>query len=114
MCYLREFADVGNWKTYWFKKAGSSRETARQAINEQDDRFKDLLNDLLKDTIYELSKRFPKNIPTELNEALLLENDAELYTSGGKLSDADILTETRGEVLHEEKADDALEDEKTV
>ena len=92
-----------------FRKAAISEEVAEGAINEQDDPFKDLLTDELEDSINEFRERFPEEVPTELNAAILLDIDEELSTNGGKPSDADILAEIRGEIVDDEEADDVLE-----
>ena len=94
-----------------FRKAGISEEVAEEAINEQDDPFKDLSTDELEpeDSINEFRERFPEEVHTEQNATILLDIDAELSTSGGKPSDADILAEIRGGIVDDEEADDALE-----
>ena len=92
-----------------FKKAGISEAAAEEALNDQDDPFKDLSADELEDTIEDLRERLPEEVPSELNAACLLDIDAELATSGGKPTDADILAELRGEPFDEGETDDALE-----
>ena len=60
-----------------FRKAGISEEVAEEAINKQDDPFKDLSTDELEDSINEFRERFPEEVHTELNATILLDIDAE-------------------------------------
>ena len=89
-----------------FRKVGISEKSAEEAINDQDDPFKDLAAEELEETISELRERLPDEAPEELNAAILLDMDAELSTNGDKPSDAEILAEIRGDVVQEEEIDD--------
>ena len=80
-----------------FRKSGISEKSAEQAINEEDDPFKDITADL-EETITELREQLPEEAPEELNATDLLDVDAELSTNGEKPSDAEIIAEIRGEV----------------
>ena len=63
-----------------FRKSGISEKSTEQAINEEDDPFKDITADLEK-TITELRERLPEEAPEELNATDLLDVDAELSTN---------------------------------
>ena len=76
-----------------------------QAINEEDDPFKDITADL-EETITELRERLPEEVTEELNATDLLDVDAELSTNGEKPSDAEIIAEIRGEVTDDEDETD--------
>ena len=89
----------------YFRKSGISEKSAEQAINEEDDPFKDITADL-EETITELRKRLPEEAPEELNATDLLDIDAELSTNGEKPSDAEIIAEIRGEVPDDEDETD--------
>ena len=70
---------------------------AEEAINDQDDLLKDLAAEELEETMNEFHERLANEVLKELNEAILLDVDAELSTNGDKLSDAEILVEVQGE-----------------
>ena len=89
-----------------FRKVGISEKSVDEPVNNQDDSFKDLAAAKLEETISEFCERLPDEVPEELNAALLLNIDAELSRNGDKPSDAEILTEVRGEVIEEEEEDD--------
>ena len=76
-----------------------------QAINEEDDPFKDITADL-EETITEVRERFPEEVMEELNATDLLDVDAELSTNREKPSDAEIIAEIRGEVTDDEDETD--------
>ena len=59
--------------------------------------IKDLAAEELEETMNEFHERLPNEVPEELNEALLLDIDAELSTNGDKPSDAEILVKVQGE-----------------
>ena len=84
-----------------FRKSGISEKSAEQAINKEDDPFKDITADL-EETITELGERVPEEAPEALNVTDILDTDAELPTDGEKPSGAEIITEIRGEVPHNE------------
>ena len=84
-----------------FRKSGISEKLAEQAINEEDDPFKDITADL-EETITELRERLSEEAPEELNATDLLDVDAELSTNGEKPSDVEIIAEIRGEVSDDE------------
>ena len=66
---------------------------AEEAINDQDDPFKDLVAEELEETINYFCERLPNEVPEEPNTAVLMDIDAELSTNGDKPSDAEILAE---------------------
>ena len=80
-----------------FWKSGISEKSAKQAINEEGDSFKDITADL-EETITKFREQLPEEAPEELNATDLLEVDAELSTNGEKPSEAEIIAEIRGEV----------------
>ena len=80
-----------------FQKIGIYEKLVEQAINEEDDPFKDITADL-EETITELRELLPEEAPEELNPTYLLDVDAELSTNREKPSDAEIIAEIRGEV----------------
>ena len=80
-----------------FRKIGISETLAEEAINDQDDPFKDLAAEELEETISDL-----REAPDELNAAVLLDIDVELSTNGDKPSDIEILAEIQGKVVQEE------------
>ena len=84
-----------------FRKSGISEKSAEQAINKEDDPFKDITADL-EETITELGERVPEEAPEALNVTDILDTDAKLSTDGEKPSGAEIITEIRGEVPHNE------------
>ena len=80
-----------------FRKSGISEKSAEQAINKEDDPFKDITADL-EETITELRERLPEETPEKLNATDVSDVDAELSTNGENPSDAEIIAEIRGEV----------------
>ena len=63
-----------------FRKIGISEKSAEEeAINDQDDPFKDLAAEELEETINEFCERLPDEAPEQLNAAVLLDIDAKLY-----------------------------------
>ena len=76
---------------------------AEEAINNQDDPFKDVAGEEPEETINEFGERLLDEVTEELNVAVLLDIDAELSTNGDKLSDAEILAEVRGEAIQEKQ-----------
>ena len=88
-----------------FRKSGIPEKSAEQAINEEDDPFKNITADL-EETITELRERLPEEPPEELNATDLLDVDAELSTNGAKPSGAEIIVEIRGEVPDDEDETD--------
>ena len=88
-----------------FRKYGISEKSAEQAINEEDDPFKDITADL-EETITELREGFPEEAPEELNATDLLDVDAELSTKGEKPSHAEIIAEIPCEVPDDEDETD--------
>ena len=87
------------------------KKLAEEAINNQDDPFKDVAGEEREETINEFRERLPYEVPEELNAAVLLDIDAELSTNGDKLSDAEILAEVRGEAIQEEEEEEEEEEE---
>ena len=63
---------------------------AEEAINDENDPFKDLSAEELEETISEFRERLPDEVPEKLNAAASLDIDAELSTNGDKPSDAEI------------------------
>ena len=94
-----------------FKKVGISEKSAEEAINYQDDPFKDLAAEELEEAINAFHERSPDEVPEELNAAVLLNIDAELSTNRDKPSDAEILAEVQGEAIQEEDDIDVVYDE---
>ena len=94
-----------------FRKVGILKKLAEEAINNQDDPFKDVAGEEREETINEFRERLPYEVPEELNAAVLLDIDAELSTNGDKLSDAEILAEVRGEAIQEEEEEEEEEEE---
>ena len=92
-----------------FKKVGIFKKLAKEAINNQDDPFKDLAGGEREETINEFGERLPDEVTEELNAAVLLDIDSELSTNGDKLSDAEILAEVRGEAIQEEEEEEEEE-----
>ena len=88
-----------------FRKSGISEKSAEQAINKEDDPFKDITADL-EENITELGERLPEEAPEALNVTDILDADAELSTNGEKPSDAEIIAEIRGEVPDDEDETD--------
>ena len=88
-----------------FQKIGIYEKLVEQAINEEDDPFKDITADL-EETITELRELLPGEAPEELNPTYLLDVDAELSTNREKPSDAEIIAEIRGEVPDDEDETD--------
>ena len=88
-----------------FQKIGIYEKLVEQAINEEDDPFKDITADL-EETITELRELLPEEAPEELNPTYLLDVDAELSTNREKPSDAEIIAEIRGEVPDDEDETD--------
>ena len=88
-----------------FPKSRISEKSAEQAINKEDDPFKDITADL-EETITELHERLHEEAPDKLNVTDLLDVDAELSTNGEKTSDAEIIAEIRGEVPDDEDETD--------
>ena len=78
---------------------------AEEAINDQDDPFKDLVAEELEETINYFCERLPNEVPEEPNTAVLMDIDAELSTNGDKPSDAEILAEVWGEAIQKEEDD---------
>ena len=64
-----------------FRKIGISEKSAEEeeAINDQDDPFKDLAAEELEETINEFCERLPDEAPEQLNAVVLLDIDAKLY-----------------------------------
>ena len=87
---------------------------AEEAINDENDPFKDLAAEELEETISEFRERLPDEVPGKLHAAALLDIDAELSTNGDKPSDAEILAEVLGEAIQEEDDIDAVYDEPPV
>ena len=88
-----------------FQKIGISEKLVEQAINEEDDPFKDITADL-EETITELHELLPGEASEELNPTYLLDVDAELSTNREKPSDAEIIAEIRSEVPDDEDETD--------
>ena len=89
-----------------FRKVGISKKLTEEAINGQDDPFKDLSAEELEETIHEFCDRLPDEVPEELNAATLLDIDAELSTNGDKPSDSEILAEVQREAIQKEEEND--------
>ena len=68
-------------------------EKSAEAINDQDDPFKDLAAEELEETINDFREGLPDEFPEKLNAAVLLDISAELSTYGDKPSDAEILAD---------------------
>ena len=83
-----------------FRKSGISEKSAEQAINEEDDPFKDITADL-EDTITELREQLLEEALEELNTTDLLDVDSELSTNG-----VEIIAEIRDEVPDDEDETD--------
>ena len=95
------------WSEVWeltikncFRKSGISEKSAEQAINEEDDPFKDITADL-EDIITELREQLLEEALEELNATDLLDVDSELSTNG-----VEIIAEIRGEVPDDEDETD--------
>ena len=95
------------WSEVWeltikncFRKSGISEKSAEQAINEEDDPFKDITADL-EDIITELREQLLEEALEELNTTDLLDVDSELSTNG-----VEIIAEIRGEVPDDEDETD--------
>ena len=98
-----------------FRKVGILKKLAEEAINYQDDPFKDLAAEELEETINEFRVRFPNEVWEELNAVVLFDIDAELSTNGDKPSDAENFAEERGEAIQEEEDDiDVVYDERSA
>ena len=89
-------------------------EKSAEAINDQDDPFKDLAAEEHVETINEFCERLPDEVPEELNAAVLLDFDAELSTNGDKPSDAEILAEVRREAIQEDDDIDVVYDNQSA
>ena len=86
-------------------------EKSAEAINDQDDPFKDLAAEELEETINDFREGLPDEFPEKLNAAVLLDISAELSTYGDKPSDAEILADVWGETIQEEDDTDVVYDE---
>ena len=86
-------------------------EKSAEAINDQDDPFKDLAAEELEETINDFREGLPDEFPEKLNAAVLLDISAKLSTYGDKPSDAEILADVWGETIQEEDDTDVVYDE---
>ena len=59
-----------------FRKVRIPEKSTEEAINDEDDLFKDLAAEELEETINEFCERLPDEGPEELNAAVLLDIDA--------------------------------------
>ena len=90
-----------------FRKADK---LAEEAINNQDDPFKNLSAEELEETINEFRERLPDEVAEDLNAAVLLDIDAELSIREDKPSDPEIFAKVRGEAIQDqEKEDDDID-----
>ena len=90
-----------------FRKADK---LAEEAINNQDDPFKNLSAEELEETINGFRERVPDEVAEDLNAAVLLDIDAELSTREDKPSDPEIFAKVQGEAIQEqEKEDDDID-----
>ena len=97
-----------------FRKVEILEKSAEEAINDQDDPFKDLAAEEHVETVNEFCERLPDEVPGELNAAVLLDFDAELSTNGDKPSDAEILAEVRREAIQEDDDIDVVYDNQSA
>ena len=82
---------------------------AEEAINNQDDPFKNLSAEELEETINEFRERVPDVVAEDLNAAVLLDIDAELSIREDKPSDPEIFAKVRGEAIQDQEKDDDID-----
>lgn len=87
-----------------FKKVGISENSAEEAINEEDDPFKDL-----EEAINDFRERLPDDVPEDFNASVLIDVDDELSTTGSTQSDAEILAEVMGDAGADKEVDDDVD-----
>ncbi|XP_057307384.1 uncharacterized protein LOC130645412 [Hydractinia symbiolongicarpus] len=111
--------------TKCFQKSGISQKVAENAINEDDDPFKDLASsEVEEDPIPTLDAdlsyiklRFPDHIDSTISVEDFIDFDIEMSTSHTSLKTADIIadiTGTQGEEDIEDEKDDDDKDENNI